>query len=40
MGWGPGPVKGDQNFQNMPSLGRHFQETPIENEKCFYFDVN
>jgi len=20
MGWGPGPAKGDQNFQNMPSL--------------------
>jgi len=24
MGWGPGPAKGDQTFQNMPSLWRHF----------------
>jgi len=23
MGWGPGPAKGNQNFQNMSSLWRH-----------------
>ena len=36
MGWGPGPSKGDQNFQNMPSLLRHLQKTPTENEKRFF----
>ena len=36
MGWGPGLAKGDQNFQNMPSLWRHLQKTPIENEKLFF----
>jgi len=36
MGWGPGPAKGDQNCQNMPSLWRHLQKTPTENEKLFF----
>jgi len=36
MGWGSGPAKGDQNFQKMPSLLCHLQETPIENEKRFF----
>jgi len=36
MGWGSGPGKGDQNFQNMPSLWRHLQKTPTENEKLFF----
>jgi len=36
MGWGPGPAKGNQNFQNMPSLWRHLQKTPTENEKRFF----
>jgi len=35
MGWGPGPAKGDQNFQIMPSLWRDLQKTPTENEKRF-----
>jgi len=35
MGWGPGPAKGDQNFQNMPSLWRHLQKNPTEKEKRF-----
>jgi len=30
-----GGAKGDQNFQNMPSLWRHLQKTPNENEKRF-----
>ena len=37
MGWGAWPAKGDQNFQNMPSLWRHLQKTPTENEKSFFF---
>ena len=36
MGWGSGPAKGDQNFQKMPSLLCHLQETPIENKKRFF----
>jgi len=36
MSWGPGPAKGDQNFQNMPWLWRHLQKTPTENEKRFF----
>ena len=36
MGWGPGPAKGGQNFQNMPSLWRHLQKSPTENEKRFF----
>ena len=39
MGWGPGPAKRDQNFQNMLSLWRHLQKNPTENEN-FFFDVN
>ena len=35
-GWGPGPAKYFQNFQNMPSLWRHLQKTPTENEKRFF----
>ena len=35
MGWGPGPAKGGQNFQNMPSLWRHLQKTPIQSENFF-----
>jgi len=36
MGWGPGPAKGYQNFQNMPSSWRHLHKTPTENEKVFF----
>ena len=36
MRWGPGPTKGGQNFQNMPSLWRHLQKSLTENEKRFY----
>ena len=36
MGWGPGPAKGGQNFQNRPSLWRHLQKSPTENEKRFF----
>jgi len=36
MGWGPGPAKGGQNFQNMPSLWRHLWKIPIENKACFF----
>jgi len=36
MGWSPGPAKGDKNIQNMPSLWRHLQKTPTENEKFFF----
>jgi len=36
MGWGPGPAKGGQNFENMPSLWRHLQKTLTENEKRFF----
>ena len=35
MGWGPGPAKGGQNFQNMLSLWRHLQKSPTENERRF-----
>ena len=35
MGWGPGPAKGDQNFQNMPWLWHHLQKTPTENKIFF-----
>jgi len=35
-GWDPGPTKGGQNFQNMPSLWRHLQKSPTENEKRFF----
>jgi len=37
MGWGPGPAKDDQNFQNMLLWWRHLQKTPTENEKRFFF---
>jgi len=40
MGLGPEPSKGGQIFQNMPSLWRHLQKTPTENEKRFFFYVN
>jgi len=36
MGWGPGPAKGEQNFQNIPSLWHHLQKTLTENEKRFF----
>jgi len=36
MGWGPGPAKGGQNFQNMPSLWRNLQKPLTENEKRFF----
>ena len=36
MGWGPGPAKDDQNFQNMSSLCRHLQKTPTKTENCFF----
>jgi len=35
MGWGPGPAKDSQNFQNMSSLWRHLQKTPHRNRKLF-----
>jgi len=38
MGWGPGPAKGGQNLQNMPSLWRHLQKSPTKNKKRFFFD--
>jgi len=36
MGWGPGPAKGGQNFQNMPSLWRHLQKSPHRKRKTFF----
>jgi len=39
MGWGPGPAKRRQNFQNMPSLWRHHQKAPTESEN-FFFDID
>jgi len=39
MGWGQGPAKGGQNFHNMPSLWRHLQKPPTENEKRFFSDL-
>jgi len=36
MRWGPGPTKGGQNLQNVPSLWRHLQKSLTENEKRFY----
>jgi len=33
MGWGPGPAKGDQNFQNIVTSP---PENPTENEKRFF----
>jgi len=36
MGWSPGPAKGGENFQNMPSLWRHLQKTSTGNEKLFF----
>jgi len=36
VGWGPGPAKGGQHFQNMPSLWRHLQKTPHQNRKIFF----
>jgi len=40
MGWGPGPVKGGQNFQNMPSLRRHLQKNPHQKRKTFFFSMS
>jgi len=40
MGWGPGPAKGGQNFQNMSSLWRHLQKSPHRNRKVFFFDFD
>ena len=31
-----GGAKGDQNFQNMPSLWRHLQKTPNPKQKTFF----
>jgi len=39
MGWGPGPIKGGQNVQNMPSLWCNLQKTPRK-RRTFFFDVN
>jgi len=38
MGWGPGPAKGGQNFQNMPSLWRHLEKSLHRKRKTFFFD--
>jgi len=38
MGWGPGPAKGGQNFQNMPCLWCHLQKSPYR--KTFFFDFD
>jgi len=35
MGWGPGPAKGGQHFQNMPSLWHHLQKIPYQNQEIF-----
>jgi len=35
MGQWPGPAKGDQNFQNMPSLWRHLQKPPTKTKNVF-----
>ena len=40
MSWGPGPAKGGQNFQNMPSLWRHIQKSPHRKRKTFFFDFD
>jgi len=40
MGWSPGPAKGDQNFQNMPSLLFHLQKKTPPKTKNVFFDVN
>jgi len=36
MGWCPGPAKSCPNFQNIPSLWRHLQKSPTENEKRLF----
>ena len=36
MGWGPGPAKGGQNFQNMPSLWRRLQKSPHRKRITFF----
>jgi len=36
MAGGPGPAKGSQNFQNMPSLWRHLQKSPHRKRKTFF----
>jgi len=36
MGWGPGPAKVGQNFQNMPFLWRHLLTLPTENGERFF----
>jgi len=40
MGWGPGPAKGGQNFQNMPCLWRHLQKPLPPKPKHFIFDFD
>ena len=40
MGWGPGPTKCGQHFQNMPFLQRHLQKNPHRNRKTFFFDFD
>ena len=36
MGWDPGPAKGGQNFQNIPSLCPHFQKPPPKTKNVFF----
>jgi len=36
MGWGLGPGKGNQKFENMPSLWRHLQKTSNRKRKTFF----
>jgi len=36
MGWGPGPAKGWQNFQNTFSLWRHLQKPPPKTKNVFF----
>jgi len=35
IGWGPGPAKGGQNFQNTSTCGSPPSEPPTENKKRF-----
>jgi len=40
MGWGPGPAKGGQNFQNMSSLWRHLRKSFHQKRKTILFDFD
>jgi len=40
MGWGPGPAKCGENFQNMSSLWCHLRKAPHRKRKTLFFDFD